>query len=341
MQERKFLIGALALVIGLAGCGAGSDEAEAEPNSTTTFQVGQDESDEETPVDASGEGEEPDSTVEPGAEDKVAADWSGPEFLPLVETRMDELGTSIGQPYSADAVGSIFAMPGQFPTVPGAVVTGVINSWDVDSRDGEISQTRIVGTDSVMSLEDLEAFASSVGDDANLTWKQASVSDGGTIFSALFVSEGDFEPGARLVMKAHSEPMEGAATFNWELEVVEGELSPPAWMAGLPFPEGGEFFGYREGIGGAEDFGTPGGNGFIDATMSYSPDSLAVLKDYFATDVLEQAGFVYEDTPFNNQNVRIDVSMGAWVGRVSVFEARSGDEILYYGVGWQLRRELG
>lgn len=106
----------------------------------------------------------------------------------------------------------------------------------------------------------------------------------------------------------------------------------------MPVPDGGELIGYREGMGAAEDFGTTGGNGFVELTMGYPADSLADLEAYFGTDVLKQAGFTYEDTPFNNQSVRIDLSIGDWDGTVSVWEATRGGELAYFGVTWRLDR---
>ena len=55
---------------------------------------------------------------------------------------------------------------------------------------------------------------------------------------------------------------------------------------------------------------------------------------------IKQAGFTYEDTPFNNQSVRIDLSAGDWVGVASVWKGSYGDTT-YYGVTWTLWRPVG
>lgn len=162
----------LAVVVGLAAsCGGGTDESASTAPVETASTVSEAASSETTAA-------APSETTEAGPEVEPV-EWSGPEFVPLVEARMGELAAPIGQPYSAEAVASVFEMPPAFPAVPDSVVTGIIGSWDVDPLDGEMEELRIVGTDSVIAKDELTEFAFSIGDNAAVDWKSASVSDGG------------------------------------------------------------------------------------------------------------------------------------------------------------------
>ncbi len=325
----------------LAGCGLGSDTGSSGDASSTASDA--------SSVTTSGDGEEA-SSVTPDEDESAAEiessasdgapsiEWSGPAFVDAAEARIAELEASFGQPYSADAVASIFEMPADFPVVPGTI-TGIFSLAEVDIRDGEMTQDRIVGTDAVLTKEDLEAHAELVRSDSSVEWKAASISDGGSNFISLFTSETDPDPARRLLMQSFVDPKEGSAPLNWELDLVVSELATPSWAASLPIPEGGTLGGYREGVGVVEDFGWVAEDGFLEITMTYPADALSELEAFFSTDVLKQAGFTYEDTPFNNQSVRIDLSIEDWAGRVSVWEGSYGDTT-YYGVTWTLVRPI-
>ncbi len=322
----------------LAGCGSGSGgEGGAGEDGTgaseTTLAAAED-----TVTSIAGE-DEPSETTPPETAGPASADWSGPSFIDLAQTRMSELQAPIGQPYSAAAVGSVFAMPSNFPDMAGTI-TGVFNVWEVDIRDGEISQERVVGTDTVASEEDLKAHGADFIDNDAAPWKLASISDGGDNYGAVFTSQADPDPGLRLILRAFQDPDVGEPNFQWILELDPTEIVAPSWAASLPIPEGGQLGGFREGIGVVEDFGWLAEDGFLEITTTYPTEALPELEAFFGTDVLKQAGFTYEDTPFNNQSVRIDLSIEDWTGKVSVWEGSYGDTT-YYGVTWTLVRPVG
>ncbi len=327
-----------ALTLGLlTGCGSGSssdsDASDAATGDAVATTVAEDSAtttaiEEETPAE-----------TEPPAAEPASAEWSGPNFVDVAEARMAELEPPIGQPYSDSAVAPVFEMPSDFPDMAGTI-TGIFHVWEVDIRDGARSEERIVGADTVAGEEDLNTHGAQFVDNEAAPWKFASISDGGDNFIALFTSQGDAEPGQRLALKAYQAPDAGEPNFQWNLEIEPSELVAPSWAEALPIPEGGELAGFREGIGVVEDFGTTAENGFLEITTSYPAEALPELEAFFSTDVLKQAGFTYEDTPFNNQSVRIDLSAGDWDGIASVWEGSYGDTT-YYGVTWTLWRPVG
>ncbi len=326
-----------ALTLGLlAGCGSSTSTDDA--GSGTDLSATTAAPAEETTTTVAADEEAPAETDPPASDDGPSAEWSGPAFAGAAEARMTELSTPIGQPYSAGAVVSVFEMPTNFPDMAGTI-TGVFNVWEVDIRDGEISQERIVGADTVASEEDLSAHGADFIDNESAPWKLASISDGGDNFGALFTSQGNPNPDHRLILRAFQEPEAGEPNFHWILEIEPTEIVAPSWAASLPIPDGGELAGFREGIGVVEDFGWPAEDGFLEISMTYPADALPELEAFFSTDVLKQAGFTYEDTPFNNQSVRIDLSVEDWAGRVSVWEGSYGDTT-YYGVTWTLVRPV-
>ncbi len=335
-RHGKAVFAALALGT-LAGCGSSTSTDDAgsgtDIGATTAAPA------EETTTTIASVDEEPAETEPPATEPVPSIDWSGPNFVDVADARMAELEPPIGQVYSADAVVPVFEMPTNFPDMAGTI-TGVFHVWEVDIRDGARSEERIVGADTVAGEEDLNAHGAQFVDNEAAPWKFASISDGGDNFIALFTSQGDAEPGQRLALKAYQAPDAGEPNFQWNLEIEPSELVAPSWAEALPIPEGGELAGFREGIGVVEDFGTTAENGFLEITTSYPAEALPELEAFFSTDVIKQAGFTYEDTPFNNQSVRIDLSAGDWVGVASVWKGSYGDTT-YYGVTWTLWRPVG
>lgn len=270
--------------------------------------------------------------------ERPSSGWDGPDVLPLAEAAVARLAAPIGQRYSAEAVAEVFAMPGDFVDVEGTIL-GLVEEWDLDTRDGDVAQEMIVGTDTVITQEELVNLASEIGADETFPWRTASTSDGGTIITALFTSRTDPDPVRRLVLQSYLEPDAATAPMNWELEIsTHTEVVAPDWVAGLPIPEGGVLIRHTTGVGQVKSFATTPGDGLVSVTYEYPVDALAELEAYFATDVLEQAGFSFEDTPFNNQRVRIDLSIEDWSGSVSVWEGSSSGVVTRYGVTWTLSK---
>ncbi len=127
----------VALTIGiLAGCGTGSDNGSSgDKNSTASDASSATTSNDEESAAAVDEGEAAAEIESPGTEEASSIEWYGPPFVGAAEARMAELEAPFGQPYSADAVDSIFEMPAAFPVVPGTI-TGIFSLAEVDFRDG-------------------------------------------------------------------------------------------------------------------------------------------------------------------------------------------------------------
>ena len=141
-----------------------------------------------------------------------------------------------------------------------------------------------------------------------------------------------------MVVRGVEEPNRGAPFLQITLEQHPIEIPVPTWKAGLPTVEGGLLTSVREGRGIVDAFGRVPEDGFVEMREYYEIDRFAELEEFFASGIIESAGFTYEDTPFSNFSIRIDVSNMEWAGTVGVGEITIDGELFGYQLIWTLTR---
>jgi len=267
--------------------------------------------------------------------------FDGPAFTDLATARMDELAVAFGLPVTSESLAPVFVLPGDFP-FPDGMVVGVFHEFDLDQRyDDEIwiEEERTVGIAGPGGPTTLDAISLTIEADTSTRWQRASSqrdSFNNDLYTALPVDGGELKD--RLVIRAVEEPDPGAPVLQLTLEQRPTEIPVPTWKAGLPTLDGGLLTNVREGRGTVEAFGRVPEDGFIEMREYYEIDRFDELEAFFASGIIESAGFTYEDTPFSNFSIRIDVSNDEWAGTVGVGEITIDGELFGYQLVWTLIR---
>lgn len=341
--QRRKSAGLLTICAALvsASCGGGSDTASTAtaPETDATIATTVANAPATTPavdLDSSTDGEILEDSVERGS-----APWDGADFLSLADARMDELGATFGLPATPESVASIFEYPNDFP-YPSGTVLGVFHEYDLDIRvtdEIDIDEERIVGVDGSGSAAALDDLQEVVGAGTVSRWQGASTQRTETnldLYTAVDDAGSDIKD--RLVVRGNPAPETGEPYLQFEFEQPAAEIPVPAWQAGLPILDGGRLVGVQEGRGIVESFGRVAEDGYIELTYQYPLDRFADLEAFFASGIFESAGFTYEDTPFSNFDIRIDVSNGDWVGTVAVGGVSVNGEETAHQLLWSLTR---
>lgn len=340
-----------ATIWSLAACGGGSDatsppasEVAASDRAPVTSAIDATNTvATEVPTNTQPAVTEPADTLAPTDRipERGTTPFDGPAFIELTNARMDELAATFGLPATPESVASIFELPLDFP-YPVGVITGVFHEYSFDDRFSEefpIDEERHVGIDAPGDAAALDSVLASVDADAETRWERNSSQRDAFIndlYTALPLDGGEFKD--RLVVRGVETPDPGEPSLQVRLEQLTTEIPVPTWKASLPTLEGGVLTDVREGRGVVESFGNVPQGGYIEMREFYEVDRLAELEAFFASGIIESAGFEYEDTPFNNFSIRIDISAGDWVGTVGVGEIVIGDELAGYQLIWSLTR---
>lgn len=254
---------------------------------------------------------------------------------------MDELEATFGLPVGVDSVAALFALPPDFPYPEGAI-TGIFHEFELDSRfdtEAVIDEERHVGIDAPGDAAAVDSVLAAVEADPATRWARSSFQRDAFIndlYTALPLDGGEVKD--RLVVRGSDAPEPGEPSLQIELEQRAAEIPVPTWKVSLPTLEGGVLTDVREGLGVVESFGTVPQGGYIEMREFYDVDRFAELEAFFASGIIESAGFEYEDTPFNNFSIRVDISNGDWAGTVGVGEIVIGDELAGYQLIWLLSR---
>lgn len=292
--------------------------------------------------------------IEPTANDDEANDdaanedvdrgdtpWEGADFRSLADERMEELGATFGLDATPESVAPIFALPDDFP-YPAGTVLGIFHEYDVDVRTTDavdITEERIVAIDGAGDAAALDDLQEVVGAGTVSRWQGASSQRTDTnldLYTAPDLEGSDRKD--RLVVRGNPAPETGAAYLQVHLEQYPTEIPSPTWQAGLPVLDGGQLIRVQEGRGIVESFGRLAEDGHIELTHLYPLERFDELEALFASGIFESAGFTYEDTPFSNFDIRIDVSNGEWEGIVAVGGISVDGEDIGHTLTWSLTR---
>ncbi|MFK7920041.1 MAG: hypothetical protein AB8G14_18345 [Ilumatobacter sp.] len=350
---RCWVLGA-ATMWSLVACGGGSDASPTVPTSA--------------PATASPADTEPEPEPEPGiaAPDTVSAGtaapataapttpapidvtpergstpFDGPLFTVAANARMDQLAVTFGLPVSAEAVLPIFELPADFPYPQGAI-TGIFHEYSLDERiDGElqVEEERHVGIDAPGDATTVDSVLLAVESAPETRWERKSFqrdSFNNDLYTAPPLDGGELND--RMVIRGVDAPEPDEPSLQVRLEQRTADVAVPSWKTSLPTLEGGVLSDVREGLGVVESFGTIPQGGYIEMREFYDVDRFAELEAFFASGIIESAGFDYEDTPFNNFSIRIDISSGDWSGTVGVGEIVIDGELAGYQLIWSLSR---
>lgn len=269
------------------------------------------------------------------------APFDGPAFTDLADGRMDELAVTFGLGVTSDNLSSIFELPNDFPYPDGTVI-GVFHEFDRDQRyDDEIriDEERLVGIDGAGDAAALDALQAILEADTEGRWQGASSQRGdftNNLYTAPPLDGGDFKD--RLVVRGFDEPDIGEPYLLVTLEQHPAEIPVPSWSAGLPTLDGGLLTAVAEGRGIVVAFGRIPEKGYIEQRTFYEIERFAELEEFMASGIIESAGFTYEDTPFSNFSIRIDVSNQDWEGTVGVGTIDIDGELFGYQLIWSLTR---
>lgn len=335
--------GALTICAALVGaaCGGGSSDSDASstpPGPDTTITS-------ETPsASTTGDRDSDASADEPVLEDSVDrgnASWDGADFRSLANTRMDELGATFGLAATPESVASIFEYPSDFP-YPAGTVLGVFHEYQVDVRvtdEVDIDEERIVGVNGTGDAAALDNLQEVVGAGTVSRWQGASSQRAETnldLYTALKGDGSDIKD--RFMVRGTPTPETGEPYLQLQLDQAATEIPVPAWQAGLPILDGGRLTRVQEGRGIVESFGRFAEDGYVEIAYQYPLDRFDELEVLFASGIFESAGFTYQDTPFSNFDIRIDLSNGDWSGTVAVGGVSVNGEETAYQLVWSLTR---
>lgn len=273
--------------------------------------------------------------------DRGSTPFDGPVFTEAVNVRMDELAVTFGLPVSADAVVPIFELPADFP-YPAGAITGIFHEYSLDERiDGElqVEEERHVGIDAPGDATTVDSVLLAVESGPETRWERKSFqrdSFNNDLYTAPPLDGGELND--RLVIRGVDAPEPDEPSLQVRLEQRTADVAVPSWKTSLPTLEGGVLSDVREGLGVVESFGTVPHGGYIEMREFYDVNRFAELEAFFASGIIESAGFDYEDTPFNNFSIRIDTSSGDWSGTVGVGEIVIDGELAGYQLIWSLSR---
>ncbi len=277
----------------------------------------------------------PETTVAGTTTDLVPIAFDGPRFDETVSPIIAGLAAPIGQPYSAQVLAPVFALPADAPTIAGLSVTGVMHHVEVDPFDDTTVEERTVGVDGPSDAVSLQAVADGVAADGPWTIKSVAVS--GQYTTVLFTDAA----GGRFVLVGDADAQPGEPTLQYHFEVPAEAVPVPAWLAALPVPAGGTIIELTEGVGAAQHLGVVGGDGVVVVRISYPAEAADALAEQLNPGLFLGAGFEVLDSPLSNLNTRVDLRMGEWSGSVGVGKVTSGDQLLSLDVIYSFRRTAG
>lgn len=254
----------------------------------------------------------------------------GTAFVDAIDEALAPYSALIGSPASgADVAAVLPAFAGDVPLPTGSIVGAgrVVEQWGED-----LASAHMVGLDTVLSKEDLEAYGAAAPEG----WAYNSISTSDSSMSLVMTRESD---DLRIVYMAYRDPGAGEPQAEFSLESYASEIPQPAWLGSLPLPPGGELTAVGEGIGEVEIDFAPALNGLATATWRFPADQLESLQEFYAGGALEEGGFTLVDPDaIRVGSSYFDVTAGDWSGQVVVGEVIDGDAS-YSSVQWFLTRD--